>query len=316
MDMAMGVRTDFIWRDAAPWREFMMERYPGVEVSGPRSGFRTRYQSWSAGGVEFAEIESASRQCICVTTPARDAPDCYYLPLQLAGQFRGGQHGRECDAGPRKLYLLDSHAPHWRVLSDGSRLLNVRLPKELVNHHLTDPAASCMRPVDARTGQAALVWDFAHSVWQRRDELGAALPRMAAVLAVMAADLFGTATPGTDSVSSAAARQRRLLLQCIDDHLRDPCFNVMRAAECCGISPRYVHLLMRGTGRTFGQRLLERRLAKCREEIRAAAGQPRSLTDIAFAWGFNDISHFSRAFRSRYRRSPREFRRACRGRSH
>ena len=29
---------------------------------------------------------------------------------------------------------------------------------------------------------------------------------------------------------------------------------------------------------------------------------------IAFGWGFNDAAHFSRAFRERFRRSPREWR--------
>ena len=34
----------------------------------------------------------------------------------------------------------------------------------------------------------------------------------------------------------------------------------------------------------------------------------RSISEIAVAWGFNDAAHFSRAFRARFGRSPRELR--------
>jgi AraC-like DNA-binding protein len=32
-----------------------------------------------------------------------------------------------------------------------------------------------------------------------------------------------------------------------------------------------------------------------------------SITNVAFSVGFNDLSHFSRAFAKRYGRSPRNF---------
>ena len=34
----------------------------------------------------------------------------------------------------------------------------------------------------------------------------------------------------------------------------------------------------------------------------------RSVSDIAFSWGFNDAAHFSRAFKERFRVTPKEFR--------
>ncbi|MBL0122987.1 MAG: helix-turn-helix transcriptional regulator [Betaproteobacteria bacterium] len=80
-------------------------------------------------------------------------------------------------------------------------------------------------------------------------------------------------------------------------------------AATCGISTRYVHMLMRGTGRTFSQYLLEHRLECCRNALQVQSGKRRSITEIAFEYGFNDGSHFSRTFRNRYGKSLREFRR-------
>ncbi|CAB1368729.1 helix-turn-helix domain-containing protein [Denitratisoma oestradiolicum] len=289
----------------------MSLRYPGAQVfsEGPRHSFLTRYQSWQFGGLEFAEIHSTSRQSLQVPMPERAAPDSYYLPLQLNGDFHGGQYGREFRGGVRSMLLLDSQAPHWRELGADSHLLNVRLPKPLLERYLADPRAICMNPVSADSGQGALVWGFINALWARRAELGTAdMPALADVVARMVAGLFGTLHDEEAAVSGLVDRQRRRVLECIAANLNAPRLDVQSVATACGISPRYVHLLMRHTGRTFSQYLLEHRLERCRNALQGRPGK-RSITEIAFEWGFNDVSHFSRSFRKRYGLSPREFRR-------
>jgi AraC-like DNA-binding protein len=307
MSAMSGITADFEWHSLDAWRDFMAGRYPGVEIAAPNAGFRIRYRSWQCGAIEFAEISSVSRLGIRVDVPARNAPDCYYLPLQLGGEFRVGQYGREYRAGPRTLCLLDSHVPHWRELAAGGQLLNVRLPKTMLDRYLVDPTEACERPVAADAGLAAIVWEFANSVWRRYLELGAAMPDMADMLARMAANLF-CAPMDAECPDGGADTHRRQLLQCIRDRLGDPQFDVGKAAAACGISPRYVHVLMRDTGRSFSRYLLERRLERCHEALQSKAGRSCSITEIAFRWGFNDMSHFSRVFRTRYGLPPREFR--------
>ena len=303
-----GVTADFEWQDLGAWRDFMARRYPGVDIAAPNAGFRTRYRSWQRGDVEFAEISSATCLGIRVDLPARDGPDCYYLPLQLAGEFRVGQYDREYGAVPRTVCLLDSHVPHWRELAAGGRLLNVRLPKRMLDGYLLDPTEACVRPVAADAGLAAVVWEFANSVWRRHLELDAAMPDMANMLARMVANLFGATMDEECAAGGGAESHRRRLLHCIHDHLGDPRFDVGKAATACHVSTRYVHVLMRDTGRSFSRYLLERRLERCHEALQSKAGRSCSITEIAFGWGFNDMSHFSRVFRTRYGLSPREFR--------
>jgi AraC family transcriptional regulator, positive regulator of tynA and feaB len=52
---------------------------------------------------------------------------------------------------------------------------------------------------------------------------------------------------------------------------------------------------------------LENRLEACRKALRDQPG--RSISEIAWGWGFNDLSHFTKSFRARFGLSPREWRR-------
>lgn len=310
---AIHAADNRILRSLAEWRGFMSERYPGAQVlaDNRETRFRTRYRSWQLGCIEFAEIHSDSPQNLQVDLPEQAAFDSYYLPLQLKGEFRGGQYGRECCAGTRSMLLVDSHAPHWRELGINSHLLNVRLPKPLLECYLADPQTICMRSVNANSGLGAVVWDFITSLWRRRAELTPAeIHDLSDTLARMVASLFGDLRDEQADFSKSFGGQRRKLLEYITSHLNDPQLNVRKAAAACGISPRYVHLLMRATDRTFSRYLLEHRLEKCRFALQAR-GNLRSITEIAFEWGFNDASHFSRSFRRRYGVPPREARRSA-----
>lgn len=53
-------------------------------------------------------------------------------------------------------------------------------------------------------------------------------------------------------------------------------------------------------GTSLMHHVWERRLALCHRDLTDPAMCNRSITDIAFAAGFNDLSQFSRAYRARY----------------
>ncbi len=77
------------------------------------------------------------------------------------------------------------------------------------------------------------------------------------------------------------------------------------------MSTRYLYGLFADSGQTPMQWVIRRRLEHCRSDLsRDIAGQ-RTITEIAFAWGFEDLSHFGRAFKAAYGMTPRDWRRAA-----
>ena len=76
------------------------------------------------------------------------------------------------------------------------------------------------------------------------------------------------------------------------------------------MSERTVHGLFAGTGSTFGKWVLNARLDRAAAALRSREWAGRSVTEIAFRLGFNDLSHFSRRFAERFGCAPRAYRAA------
>ena len=75
------------------------------------------------------------------------------------------------------------------------------------------------------------------------------------------------------------------------------------------ISERYVHKLFERAGTTFACYVMERRLEGVARDLRDPAMAGRAIGDMAFDWGFADLSHFARRFKQRFGCTPRDWRR-------
>jgi AraC-like DNA-binding protein len=74
------------------------------------------------------------------------------------------------------------------------------------------------------------------------------------------------------------------------------------------LTRRYIQRLFESEGVTFSQFVLGARLARAHRTL----GDPRhagsTISAVAFAAGFGDLSHFNHAFRRRYGATPTEVR--------
>lgn len=94
-------------------------------------------------------------------------------------------------------------------------------------------------------------------------------------------------------------------------NLTNPDLSVAMIAEKLNISPRYVHNAFENTNWTVKSWIRHRRLLECRKTIRSPALKDRTLTEIAYTWGFSDFSHFSRCYKEKFGCSPKHDRAAA-----
>ena len=128
------------------------------------------------------------------------------------------------------------------------------------------------------------------------------IARLVAVAAGAAAGEHGSA------VQSARLEQaRRFITQNLGAHDLTP----ERIAGELGISVRQLHLCFEPTGESLGQYIRSRRLAACRAMLEDPLAVQRTVTEIAFAWGFSSMPTFYRVFQNAYGATPLDIRAAA-----
>ena len=94
----------------------------------------------------------------------------------------------------------------------------------------------------------------------------------------------------------------------IDQQLSDTTLSVSKVAESFRISPRYLSMLLKSDGTTFGRYVLTQRLDKASLALKSPLYSDIPISQIAWKFGFSDMAYFSRAFRQKFSYSPTEYR--------
>lgn len=107
---------------------------------------------------------------------------------------------------------------------------------------------------------------------------------------------------------------RERIVALVEKELANPALDAAFIARAVGLSVRHVRRLFADDAVPLMQWILEQRLERCFGELCDPASGARLIGEIAFSWGFNDQSHFSRVFRKRFGMMPSALRASAAGR--
>ena len=241
---------------------------------------------------------------------ARTRSALFFLMLQISGECRDRQDGREAFLKPGDFTLVDTTRPYNLFFPGSHRTLVLSVPDTVLRRWVGFPEGLVAVPVRATGGVAALLSRLLRDFWVAcHQDLDA--PAAAGVTPAVL-DLLGSAyadvpRPRGERRAVATARRTRIIGH-IEAHLHDPALTPTRIADCCRITPRYLHHLFAASDETVGRYLLRRRLEECARALVSTVHLERPVAAIAFEHGFNSATHFGRAFRSKYGMTPREYR--------
>ncbi len=241
---------------------------------------------------------------------ARTRGSLFFLMLQLSGESRNRQDGREAFLRPGDFTLCDTTQQYEIVFPGANRMLVLGIPDVQLRRHIACPESLVAVPVRAGSGVAALFSRFLRDFWAAcHQELD---PEAAARVSGAVLDLLGATYADVPRARcerpAVAAMQRIRILNHIEAHLHDPELTPTRVAQSCRITPRYLHHLFTESDETVGRYLLRRRLEESARALASAVQLGRTVAEIAFDHGFNSPTHFGRAFRCRFGMTPREYR--------
>ena len=280
-------------------------------VPGNLKGFDARIVREAFGPLSLNRVTSAPVQIR--RTEAHLTPKGYgrfHLIQAVSGSFCFSQGGREILVGKGDFTLSNVSLPSVIRIDNDCTALVMTLPGEFMRRHMPCPERMAGLHMSGRGGLGKMASLMVRCLWDQLQTglMGEVEQKVAGSLIDVIGAAF-TARYGEDMGGSSVTDVRRIQIRSfIEANLRDPELTPARVAEVFRISPRYVRMLFAEDGDTVSSYILRRRLDECAHQMRDAAWQGRTITEIAFDWGFSSTAHFSRVFKEQYGVSPRQFR--------
>jgi len=229
--------------------------------------------------------------------------DYYYAVFQVAGRSVFTQNGEFAQLAVGDVALLDAARP--AACSAGDvQWLRLQLPRQTLISHLGFEPQGGLH-ARAATSAARLLFDLVRDA-DKADGLATSAADSYMQLAIY--DLIGALFAPSDPspVSRHADRLFARIRDIIKDGFADPDFGPREAAAETGISLRYIQKLFTARGSTCSEFIYSLRLDHAARLLhrRASLETSQPLSEIAYACGFRDYTHFARRFRHRFGYPP------------
>jgi AraC-like DNA-binding protein len=241
---------------------------------------------------------------------ARTRSSPFFLHLQMEGESINRQDGREALLRPGDFTLCDS-TRHYEISFGGAnRMLVLGIPDAILRRHVACPESLVAIPMVSGSGVCALLSRFLRNFWfeyQKQPDMPAA--RVNTVILDLVAAAYADLPQSRSDRSSLATAHRIRIINYIEAQLNDPELTPTRIADACKMTTRYLHHLFSDQEETVARYILRRRLEACSRALLSPSQRGRTVTAIAFDYGFNSPTHFGRVFRAKFGATPREYRR-------
>ncbi|WP_425283237.1 helix-turn-helix domain-containing protein [Methyloceanibacter methanicus] len=244
---------------------------------------------------------------------ANTAPNHLFVFRLTHGLLAVEQNGREAVLRSGHFALIDPMIPYSGTLADNSDLLVLSVPRAEVEARIGRRADLGARS-SAEHGSLASSYLTAMTVHE-----GQLSPVAEDMVERQCLDLVALAVcemAGAPCKSSRASLVLRIR-SAVESLMRNPGLRVSDIATAAGVSVRHANAVLAAEQGTSLSRLLATmRLDRCRKALENAALAERSVSEIAYSWGFSDLTHFGRVFRAAYGVPPRTYRQSCRAGTH
>jgi AraC-like DNA-binding protein len=297
------------------WREERAKHLFGVTLElAPehRSRFQGAFSAQSVGGAQLVELRASAYRVHRSRSDIARAPSGSFC---IAHQVSGGgvlvTAGTETPVTAGAIVVGRPDLPFENIpaAQDAFACRIVRVPLARLDALAPGAAPHGYRVLQPGPGLPALFADYVASFVTQAPHLSG-LAAEVALDTLLRLALLARGSGDARAPSARAAIRMGLLGRAhdlIERRLHEPGFSPERAASALAVSTRQLHVLFEPTGTTFSRHLRARRVARARFILETS---PRtSVTEAAYASGFESLSTFFRSFRTAYGCAPGDVRR-------
>lgn len=275
-----------------------------------RTRFAARIRAASVGNSDVV-LFSNSPMTVAHNTRhlANTRDDQIFLCKQITGKLQLEQDARDCLLTPGCLTLLDPRLPYNGAFSGNSELLVWKLPRRELEARLGLTRAFVGHRLAPGDGFSAFLASYVSLVRDHVENipLGGA-GQIESQLLDLTASVFSNGLKRKRNFSRSKTLVRLNIKAAVEAHLAEPKIDMATLAAAAGVSVRYANSVLAEEQTSLSRFILDRRLERCRIALADPAQAHRSVSEIAYGWGFSDMTHFGRRFKKAYGVSPRDYR--------
>jgi AraC family transcriptional regulator, positive regulator of tynA and feaB len=262
-----------------------------------------------AAPIQISLVKAAKHSVLRLHSHIIDSTDdLCFINLQLEGLGCTTQRGHEQVSSPGDLAVADTTEPFEIANCRNFKLFCFAVPRYLLPNGFFGRPRLNLSTTEIGRALSRTLAGYA--------ELCLSSPPAAGASALIGAHVVDLISHAPGFLAEAPAERANasvllsMMLDYVDRHSDDPDLGAATLAAKFHCSPRYVHRLFAGTGRSVGEHVSEKRIVVCMRNLLDPAGRRKTIAEIALDAGFRDISHFNRLFKRSNGAAPREFRRA------
>lgn len=299
-------------KERAPvWCEWVWRHFGGLgsDLYGDTE-FDGRLAASHAGDVILTRLEANRHRVLRTPRMARLSEAPY---LKIVAPWQGAaavtQQGREAAVRAGGWTLYDTTVDYMVASPERTDHLIVMLPKAQLASPGLPLGDLVARQVGGASGISRVALETMRNTYLELPCMSEAAARGAGELIVQLVRLSLMELAGQDTPRTQREALKDRIRRHVAQHLHDPALSIDGIASALRCSKRHLHNAFAGDDDTLTGYILNQRLALSIRELAEPENAARSITDIALASGFSNLSHFSRVFREHTGGSPSDFRR-------
>jgi AraC-like DNA-binding protein len=289
------------WRDA-------LQTHLGLKAScahGQEQSFRANLTQYAIGRTLLREV-SGMPHTVDRMNASADRRIVVQLQIEGWSMMQLGEQSIRLDPGQIAVYR--NNKPIHAEKNGRFHHIFLGIPEDCFAEAAPNwPQGDRAMCISASQGTAAVFADLLFSLTRQARALDAAgLEDIAgSTVKLLLATLPPLVGEAPAEVSHLEAYHKGQIKQFVKSNIHNPALDVRTIATGVNLSIRYVHRLFSSEPMRLMQWVMAQRLDHCHNELSSDIAH-RTISEIAYGWGFNDPAHFSKAFRKRYGVSPRE----------
>jgi len=188
-----------------------------------------------------------------------------------------------------------------------SQAYSTRIPLKLLNTYIENPHLFCNQRIAASRPYNRLLKEIFLCLWNQdeHDAHGDTSRFLTNSMLSVLATALDTNNKKELSHSYKSEQLLHRIIEFIDNNLSNSNLSPEFVASTFQISPRYLRKLFQTDGcNCMTDYIRKKRLEMCAIDLIQIGAEKKSITEIAFFWGFNNSSSFTRSFKAYFGLSP------------